>query len=406
MADREHDASIDKVLNAMARAKGDGPRKPVTYDEFQKVLDSTPLFMRETPKETEGDYVLEALKSLVFEGEGDEVAINFKNHGNELYAQKSYRDAIDAYTSGLNSGPEDEALRVSLLNNRAACNIALKNMGVVLRDTSAIIALAAAKNKDPPSKALYRAAQALVHLERWEEASDVIKRGKGLWSEGANQKIWEVLEDQVKVGEKRVFERIERGRRKTLTEAARRTAIVQRGVVVVNTPQPPDNPHPLDFDPSALSSVPLYPPDVADTWIAPTAATPLIFPVFLLYPQHSQSDLITHFHEDTSFDDQLAPIFPASPTSTSPEWSPWDEKHEYWTDNLAVYVETAGKRLLKIGKEITLREVLAKAVKSAEGSKPRDGVVLRDGLLSFVVLVRGREEKEWIDNFKRVRDGK
>lgn len=73
MADREHDTSIDQVLDAMTRARGpDGqPREPVTYDEFQKVLDTTPLFMRETPKETGGDYVLEALKSLVFEGEGD-----------------------------------------------------------------------------------------------------------------------------------------------------------------------------------------------------------------------------------------------------------------------------------------------------------------------------------------------
>ncbi|GMK58254.1 hypothetical protein CspeluHIS016_0502860 [Cutaneotrichosporon spelunceum] len=406
MADREHDASIDKVLDAMTRAKGDGPREPVTYDEFQKVLDSTPLFMRETPKETEGDYVLEALKSLVFEGEGDEVAINFKNHGNELYAQKSYRDAIDAYTSGLDSGPEDEALRISLLNNRAACNIALKNMGAVLRDTSAIIALAAAKNKDPPSKALYRAAQALIHLERWDEAADVITRGKGLWTEGANQKVWETLGTQVAAGEKRAFERVERARRKELTDAARRAAVLQRGLVVLNTPEPPDNPHPLDFDPDALSPVPLSPPEVAAAWEPPTAATPLIFPVFLLYPQHNQSDLITHFHEETSFDDQLGPIFPAGPSSTAPGWSPWDQKHEYWTGNLVVYVETAARRLLKVGKEITLREVLAKAHRPAEGGKPRDGVVLRDGLLSFVVLVRGKEEREWIENFKRVRDGK
>lgn len=74
MSEREHDASIDKVLDAMAKVRTgpDGkPREPVTYDQFQKVLDTTPLFMRETPKDTEGDYVLEALKSLVFEGEGD-----------------------------------------------------------------------------------------------------------------------------------------------------------------------------------------------------------------------------------------------------------------------------------------------------------------------------------------------
>lgn len=68
--------SIDKILGAMTSARAaSGPaakeRKPVTYDEFQKVLDSTPLFMKETPVGMEDDYVLEALKTLVFDGDGD-----------------------------------------------------------------------------------------------------------------------------------------------------------------------------------------------------------------------------------------------------------------------------------------------------------------------------------------------
>lgn len=297
---------------------------------------------------------------------------------------------------------------MSLLNNRAACNLALKNNGAVLKDTSAIIALAAASTPptDPPAKALYRAAQALIALDKWPEAADAVSRGRGLKAEAANGKVWDVLAAQVAAGERRVFERGERARRKAVTDGARKLAVTTRGLVVVNTPTPPDNPHPLDFDPSALSDAPLFPPEKAESWVAPTQLTPLIFPVFLLYPQHNQSDLITHFHEDTSFDDQLAPIFPASPSSTSPPWSEWDTKHEYYTSNLAVYVETSQRRLLKVGKEITLREVIAKAVKPAEGGKPRDGIVLRDGLLSFVVLVKGKEEREWIENFKRVRDGK
>jgi len=62
---------------------------------------------------------------------------------------------------------------------------------------------------------------------------------------------------------------------------------------------------------------------------------------------------------------------------------------------------------LKVGKELTLREVLAKARREAKDGEPIDGVVLRDGLLSFVVLVRGAQEKEWIGEFKRKReDGK
>jgi hypothetical protein len=95
-------------------------------------------------------------------------------------------------------------------------------------------------------------------------------------------------------------------------------------------------------------------------------------------------------------------MFPASPDVGG--WAGWDEKKEYWGGNLVVYVETAQKRLLKVGKELTLREVLAKAVKEEEGKK--DGVVLRDGLMSFVVLVKGAKEKAWIEEFKRKRDEK
>jgi hypothetical protein len=97
-------------------------------------------------------------------------------------------------------------------------------------------------------------------------------------------------------------------------------------------------------------------------------------------------------------------MFPPSASSSNPPWADWDTAREYWTGNLAVYVETAARRLLKVGKEITLREVIAKAVKVGEDGK-KDGVVLRDGLLSFVVLVKGQQEKAWIEQYKQTRDG-
>jgi hypothetical protein len=63
---------FDKVMDAMAaRAAGPVKREPMTMNEFQHVIDSTPLFMKETPKDGEDNEVMEALKSLMFEGEGD-----------------------------------------------------------------------------------------------------------------------------------------------------------------------------------------------------------------------------------------------------------------------------------------------------------------------------------------------
>lgn len=298
---------------------------------------------------------------------------------------------------------------MTLLNNRAASNLALKNYRSVLRDTSAVIALAAAKEdeaeRDPPPKTLYRAAQALTALEKWDEAADAIARGKKLKGEEDN-KVWTTLGAQVEKGKRTVEERKERERRKAESALALKQAVAAHGLFVVNTNAPPDNPNPLHFDPASVpSEVALYPPEVAKDWTPPPLHTPIIFPVFLLYPQHNTSDLITHFHEDTSFEDQLAVIFPASPNSSSPPWSDWDQKHEYYTSNLVVYVETAQRRLLKVGKEITLREVITKARRDPADGVARDGIVLRDGLMSFVVLVKGKEEREWIDNFKKVRDG-
>jgi hypothetical protein len=190
-----------------------------------------------------------------------------------------------------------------------------------------------------------------------------------------------------------------------------------RGLIVVNTPSPPDNPHPLSFDPEALpNDPPLYTtpaPDSTDTtssWTPPPLHTPIIFPCFLLYPTHAQSDLITHFQEETSLDQQLAVMFPpdssGSSSTSGASWAPWDTKHEYYCSNLVVYVETRAKRLLKVGKELTLREVLRKAVREPKDGLPRDGVTLKDGLLTFVVLPKGAAEKAWIDDFKRQRDGK
>ena len=66
------DRSRDKITT-QALGPSHRPKREVTYAEFEKILDATPLFMRETPKkgDSEQNEVLEALRSLVFEGEGD-----------------------------------------------------------------------------------------------------------------------------------------------------------------------------------------------------------------------------------------------------------------------------------------------------------------------------------------------
>ena len=127
----------------------------------------------------------------------------------------------------------------------------------------------------------------------------------------------------------------------------------------------------------------------------PTGKT-LVFPVFFLYPQYATSDIISEFHEDTTFVAHLETMFPAQ--APPPEW---DEKGEYMTSNLVVYAATHRKRLLKVGKKKTLRDIF-EAFKE-KGGQPRDGLELKDNCLSFVVMPKGDVETKWIEEYKRTR---
>jgi small subunit ribosomal protein S7e len=110
---------------------------------------------------------------------------------------------------------------LALLNNRAACHLALKNYGSALRDVGMVIAIGTQESIEIPRKALFRAGQALVALERWDEARDVVERGM----EGADEKAWKRLQQDVEKGARRVIERKERLRREKEGAVALKEAI-------------------------------------------------------------------------------------------------------------------------------------------------------------------------------------
>jgi hypothetical protein len=109
------------------------------------------------------------------------------------------------------------------------------------------------------------------------------------------------------------------------------------------------------------------------------------------------SDVISHFAEDTSFSAQLSAMFP--PGAVSPEW---DQKGEYTSERLVVYAITHRRRLLKVGKRMTLMDVF-KASKSKDGD-PKDGLEIKENCLTFVVLPMGEVEQKWVVEFKDSRD--
>ena len=93
-------------------------------------------------------------------------------------------------------------------------------------------------------------------------------------------------------------------------------------------------------------------------------------------------------------------MFPSSISDQSHPPPEWDKNREYLAPNLVVYAFTHTKRLLKVGKKMTLRE-LFDASKGKNGQK--DGLEMKNGCLTVVVLPKGEVERRWIDDFKAKR---
>ncbi|KAL8728985.1 MAG: hypothetical protein Q9181_005162 [Wetmoreana brouardii] len=75
-------------------------------DEIVRMMKKTPLFM--TSLEESGDaedqeenIELEALRALQYEGTRAEIALGFKERGNEMVAEKRWKDAKEFYSKGI-----------------------------------------------------------------------------------------------------------------------------------------------------------------------------------------------------------------------------------------------------------------------------------------------------------------
>jgi hypothetical protein len=119
--------------------------------------------------------------------------------------------------------------------------------------------------------------------------------------------------------------------------------------------------------------------------------------MFFLYPEYATSDLISHFYEDTPINIHLQDMFPSSKEDAAHPFPEWDVERKYLVPNLTVYFVTKNKRLLKIGKKMTLRDI-CNAAKGKDGQV--DGLELKNGCLSAVVLPKGDVEQRWVEDFK------
>jgi hypothetical protein len=133
----------------------------------------------------------------------------------------------------------------------------------------------------------------------------------------------------------------------------------------------------------------------------PTGKT-LIIPVFFLHPEHATSDAVPEFVEDTTFGANLAVMSPRDATASSRQ--PWDTEGKYMHDgSLVVYAMTSRRRLLKVGWKMTPRDVCRAAGGGIVGPDGKgDGLEVKDGCLSFVVVPKGEVERKKVEEYKSV----
>lgn len=327
----------------------EAPRPSV--DEVWAEFNKSPLFMTELEENDD----IAALQALAYEGTPLENATDFKDRGNECFAAKKLRDAVEFYGKGVNiiwleerkrrhgevtmgekeGVPDSEediknqrAVLETLYVNRAACHLELKNYRSCWLDCAAAL-----KINPLNVKAWYRSAKALLKVDRVEEADDACARGLTLDSE--NKALRALAEEIIKRDKtlrelKRAKEEREaKERRKKAVLAA---AIKARGVRMRETERPPD------MEDARVRLV----PDEEDP------RSTISFPTMLFYPVHYETDFIKAFNEQETLADHLSYVFPL----------PWDTKKEYKLDKVECYVETITGGLIKMGKKVPLLKVL------------------------------------------------
>ncbi|KAJ3289933.1 hypothetical protein HK104_007120 [Borealophlyctis nickersoniae] len=333
---------------------------PKDTDALFDELFNTPLFMTSAPNEDEAENndTLAALQSLVYDGNPDEIATNFKNQGNDCFKEgpRKYKDALEYYTKGLQAKSNDKKLNSVLYCNRAAVNLELKNYRRVLNDCAEALRCDI-KN----IKAYFRSAKALYALERMEEALDCCDLGlkvdpKNKALQGEREKI---------VKRKQALEELALRRRlkeekKREEEEKLEQAIKARGIRMITTSENRD----ADSDSDAETARrPRYEhPLDPDHRVKIGPSGLLTWPVMFIYPEHKESDLIAAFEEDATFADHLEVMFGLDQQRPN-----WDREGTYSPDKLEIYFSTVpdGKeggsevKLLRVGKDLRLRDVLA-----------------------------------------------
>eukprot|EP01135_Chromosphaera_perkinsii_P004378 Nk52_evm29s279 gene=Nk52_evmTU29s279 len=341
--------------------------------------------------------------------------------------KNKFEEAIKRYTEGIESGCEDSEMIATLLTNRAAVHLTVKNYGSCVRDCDRAREMGS-KN----IKAFVRAAKSNFALEKFAETIDWCDAGLDNEIDPCNEELIDLRKKAV-AAKNRIekMQRMKERKMKGEIQAARELvdALRVRGVTlresmwsesILDHPKyrtltgTGENGDEQVFADVNLKYVTyLRSSDMKGVYLSHTDANGkedktgpgiLNWPVCFLYPEYKQSDFISEFAEFNSIEDHLETMFP--PVSSSPGPAvPWDSNNAYHHEDLVVYYETArlkGRADMAEMREATRNEHMKTQLVRVDMKQPLVEI-LSDGRFSvvngipvFYVLVKGSAfEKEF-----------
>ncbi|EMG46737.1 CNS1 Hsp70/Hsp90 co-chaperone CNS1 [Candida maltosa Xu316] len=340
-----------------------------TTDEVIEELNRLPFFMTkldETDGEGGENINIEALKSLAYEGDPDEIATNFKNQGNDCYKAKKYKDAVIYYTKGLDVECGVKSIDAALYLNRAACNLELKNYRSCIEDCKKVLVL-----DEKNIKACFRSGKAFFAIEKYDEGIKILEYGLSIDSE--NKDLQKLL-DQIKKKQQTIADlkakKEKEEEQKRLEKIVLDNSIKLRHIEIIKSSHPPE----------VLDEAKIRLEDPKDY------QSQLIFPAMILYPTTDEFDYIAEVSELATPLELLEMVL-NRPT----EWFE-DPKHkDFSVKKLECFMETEAGGLVKVGKKLEINSALM-------NDKPK--APLFDNALRLYVVPKNDVAK-WTSEWKK-----
>ncbi|XP_077133722.1 tetratricopeptide repeat protein 4 [Ranitomeya variabilis] len=343
----EEDEVMDQFMDKFQTQKYKGA---FNEDNWQEEFEKIPMFMKKAPDEIDPEKApdLACLQSMLFDNDRspEEQAKSYKEEGNDYFKEKNYKKAIVAYTEGIKKSCKDAELNAVLYTNRAAAQFYLGNYRSSLND-----AIAARKQKSDHLKAVIRGALCYMEIKNYSEALKWCD--EGLQISPTEKKLLEMRTKADKLH--RAAERDARKLRQTEKKKQAQNdsllrAIKERGIKLLEQSSKDDDDE--EETVGTLHNGISRSENVTGAQVFLDENGRLHWPVLFFYPEHSQTDFISAFQEDSRFIDHLNEMF-------SQDLPPWDTERKYVAHNLEIFFEDEmSQSFYQVDPDKTLLQVL------------------------------------------------